>query len=104
MVLHIELLGSSLLHSTQNSTWHTGATETIIPVLLAPFSHLTISSHCGQHKRQTEVRSEVPGKGKGEGPSPKFVSKVEKLNSLGHGNRSSHDSITEENSLGRITP
>ena len=24
-VLHIELLGSSLLHSTQNSTWHTGA-------------------------------------------------------------------------------
>ena len=61
------------MHSTQNSAWHIGATETIIPVLLVPISYLTISSHCGHHKRETEVRSEVPEKGKGEGPFPKFV-------------------------------
>lgn len=93
------------MHSTQNSIWHiVGATyllTIILPVLLVLISHLKVSSHCGQHKRYTlKSGLRYQRKAKGKVHSLNLLSKVEKLDSLGHGNRSSHDYIMEENALG----
>ena len=51
-----------------------------------------------KEKLKSDLRYQRKAKGKVH--SLNLLSKVEELNSLGHGNRSSHDSITEDNSLG----